>query len=240
MMKASLFVTCLVDQFFPQIGWAAVKILRHFDIDVSFDPRQTCCGQPAFNTGYQSEARRVAEGFVSVYADCERIVAPSGSCVAMIKHFIPQLFPEDSPLRRLALEIASRTWELSDFLVTELGVSGTGARFDATVTYHDSCHLLRELGVREQPRRLIESVEGTRLVEMPLSDRCCGFGGTFSVKFPEVSVSLGEDKIAAIAKSGADWVVACDASCLMHLDGILRRRRIAVRTLHLAELLAKF
>lgn len=239
-MKASLFVTCLVDQFYPQVGLAAVKILRKLGVEVSFDPRQTCCGQPAFNTGYQDEATRVAESFLSVHADCERIVSPSGSCAAMIKHFIPQLFPVDSPRHRLALEVASRTWELSDFLVTELGADGTGARFEGTVSYHDSCHLLRELGVREQPRLLIRSVVGTQLVEMPLSDRCCGFGGTFSVKFPEVSVSLAEDKIAAIERSGADWVVGCDVSCLMHVGGLLRRRGAPIRTMHLAELLAKF
>ncbi len=239
-MKASLFVTCLVDQLFPQVGMSAVKILRRLGVEVDFDPRQTCCGQPAFNTGYQSEARQVARHFLDVYRDSELVVTPSGSCAAMIKRFIPGLFADGSPERKRADEIASRTRELSDFLVSDLGVEGTGASFSAKVTYHDSCHLLRELGIAQQPRRLMRSVSGLELVEMEQSDRCCGFGGTFSVKFPEVSVSMGEDKIGTILKTGADWVVACDASCLMHLDGLLRRKNSSVKTIHLAELLAHF
>ncbi len=239
-MKASLFVTCLVDQFFPQIGMSALKILRRFGVDVEFDPRQTCCGQPAFNTGYQNEARQVAGRFLEVYQNSEIIVTPSGSCAAMIKSFLPGLFPEGSAQRDAAEAIAGRTREFSDFLVSDLGLEGTGASFPATVTYHDSCHLLRELGIARQPRRLMQSVTGLTVVEMEQPDRCCGFGGTFSVKFPEVSVSMGEDKILAINKTGADWVVACDASCLMHLNGLLRRKNSKVQTIHLAELLAHF
>lgn len=239
-MKVSLFVTCLVDQLFPQVGLSTLKILRRFGVQVDFDRRQTCCGQPAFNTGYRNEARQVARHFLDVYRHSEWIVTPSGSCASMIRVHVPELFPVGSPERQTAREIASRTRELSDFLVTDLGVDATGARFEAKVTYHDSCHLLRELGIADQPRRLIKAVEGIDLVEMEQPDRCCGFGGTFAVKFPEVSVSMGEDKIGAILKTGAEWIVACDASCLMHLNGLLQRRKMPIQTIHLAELLAHF
>lgn len=237
-MTASLFVTCIVDQLFPQIGLSAVKVLRKLGVEVEFNPRQTCCGQPAFNSGYRDEARRVAGRFLEVFQDSEYVVAPSGSCAAMIKIGIPQLFPAGAPELARAERVASRTWEFSDFLVSVLKAESTGAEFPHKVVYHDSCHLLRELGVSRPPRQLLRAVRGIQLLEMSFSDRCCGFGGTFSVKFPEVSASMAEDKAAAIVESGAEYVVACDASCLMQIDGVLRRKGIPVRTIHLAEVLA--
>ena len=239
-MKVSLFVTCLVDHLFPQVGLSTVKILKEFGLEPVFDRRQTCCGQPAFNGGFADEARRVARHFLEVFGEASHVVVPSGSCGTMIKVFLPRLFEGGSPERRAAEEIGTRTWELSEFLTAVLGVSGTGARFAEVVTYHDSCHLLRELGLREQPRRLIRSVEGIDFREMPHSDRCCGFGGAFSVKFPDVSAAIGEDKLGWIQESGARYVVASDVSCLMHLKGLFDRRRLPVHTMHLAELLSKF
>ena len=239
-MKISLFVTCLVDQLFPQVGLSAVKILDKLGVKVDFDPRQTCCGQPAFNSGYKDEALRVARHFIDVYSDAGHIVVPSGSCSTMIKVFLPQLFAEGSRERTLAHDLAGRTFELSDFLVSVLGVESTGARFPKTVTYHDSCHLLRELGISSQPRDLIRSVRNIDFREMEKSDRCCGFGGTFAVTFPDISAALGDDKLRSIRDTGADYVVANDVSCLMHLDGLLRRNQIPVQTMHLAELLAQF
>ena len=239
-MKISLFVTCLVDQLFPQVGLSTLKLLRKLGVDVAFDPRQTCCSQPAFNTGYAEEAAQVARHFLEVYRDSEQIVVPSGSCSTMIKVFLPGLFEEGSRERKVAEDIANRTYELSDFLVSVMGVEQTGARFPETVTYHDSCHSLRELGIHEQPRKLIRGVGQIDFREMEKSSRCCGFGGTFSVKFDDVSAAIGEDKLSWIRESGADYVIATDVSCLMHIDGLLKRKNAPVETMHLAELLAKF
>ena len=239
-MKVSLFVTCLVDQIFPEVGLSTVRILRKLGVEVDFDVRQTCCGQPAFNTGFVEEAQSVARHFISVFKDSEKIVVPSGSCCTMIKVFLPELFPKKSKERSLAKSIAERTYELSYFLVSILGVENIGARFSQSVTYHDSCHLLRELKVCDQPRQLIRNIRDIDFREMKDSDRCCGFGGTFSVKFPEVSTAIGSDKLQSIKDTGANYVIANDVSCLMHLDGLLRRQNIPIKTMHIAELLAKF
>jgi len=239
-MKVSLFITCLVDQFFPQIGISTMKILRKLGVEVEFDSRQTCCGQPAFNIGYVEEARQVARHFLEVYADSDHIVVPSGSCSTMIKVSLPKLFAEDSSQRSLAKEIGRRTFELSEFLSSVLGVESTGARFSEVVTYHDSCHLLRELGISSQPRQLIRAVEEIDFREMENCDRCCGFGGAFSVIFPDVSAAMGEDKVGWIQSSRARYVIASDVGCLMHIRGLLERNQVPVQTMHLAELLAKF
>lgn len=239
-MKVSLFVSCLVDQLFPQVGVSTVKILEKLGLEVDFNPGQTCCGQPAFNSGFRQEASRVARSLLKTLQGAHYVVVPSGSCTTMIRRFIPHLFPEGSAEHQQARQIAERTYELSEFLVSVLGVRTTGARGSGIVTYHDSCHQLRELGIAEQPRQLIRSVEGIEFREMKNSERCCGFGGTFSVKFADVSAALGEDKVGGIRESGADCVVANDVSCLMHLNGILQRQGIPVRTQHLAELLAQF
>jgi len=240
-MRVSLFVTCLIDQLYPQVGLSAVKVLRKLGVSVDFDRRQTCCGQPAFNTGFAEEARHVARHMLSLYADDDQpIVIPSGSCASMVKVFVPGLFPEGSRERATADKVAQRTYEFSDFIVSVLGCERTGASFPEAVTYHDSCHLLRELHISEQPRKLIRQVDGIDFREMENSTRCCGFGGTFAVKFEDVSTAMGEEKIRWIQNSGARYVIGNDVSCLMHLDGLLRRKNIPVKTLHLAELLAKF
>lgn len=240
-MRVSLFVTCLIDQLYPQVGLSAVKVLRKLGVSVDFDRRQTCCGQPAFNTGYAEEARHVVRHMLSLCGDNDDpIVVPSGSCATMIKVFAPGLFDEGSTERASAERLAARTYEFSDFIVSVLGCVSTGARFAETVTYHDSCHLLRELHISEQPRKLIRQVEGIVFREMENSTRCCGFGGTFAVKFADVSTAMGEEKIRWIQSSGANYVIGNDVSCLMHLDGLLKRKNIALKPMHLAELLAKF
>jgi L-lactate dehydrogenase complex protein LldE len=240
-MRVSLFVTCLIDQLYPQVGLSAVKVLRKLGVSVDFDRRQTCCGQPAFNTGYAEEAKHVARHMLSLYVENDDpIVVPSGSCATMIKVFVPSLFEEGSTERAWAERVAARTYEFSDFVVSVLGCDRTGARVPEIVTYHDSCHLLRELHISDQPRKLIRQVEGIDFREMENSTRCCGFGGTFAVKFAEVSTAMGEEKIRCIEGSGARYVIGNDVSCLMHLDGLLKRKDIAVKTMHLAELLAKF
>ena len=238
-MRVALFVTCVVDQMWPAVGASTVEVLRRVGCTVEFDERQTCCGQPAFNTGYRAEARKLAERFIrmSEESDAEAIVSPSGSCTAMVHHY-PALFPDDEKWRRRARAVASRTFELSSFLVRVLKVEDVGARFSGRVTWHDACHALRDLKVQSEPRRLIARVRDAEFVELENADACCGFGGTFAVKYPEVSVAILDQKIEAIERAGVQAVVSGDASCLMQIGGRLSRNGSNVRVMHLAELLA--
>jgi len=239
-VKVSFFATCLVDQLFPNVGVSAVKVLRHAGCEVVFDERQTCCGQPAFNTGYRKEARKFAERFIEIFeeTDADAIVSPSGSCVAMIKHF-HELFPDDASWRERADAVANKTHEFTSFVVNVLGLDDLGSSFSGRVTWHDACHGLRELGLKQEPRTLLKNIENVEFVEMPNADACCGFGGTFSVKYPEISVAILDNKIEAINNCGADTVVACDASCLMQIAGRLSRLGSTVKTKHIAEVLAE-
>jgi L-lactate dehydrogenase complex protein LldE len=254
-VQVSLFVTCLVEQISPQVGVATVELLRRHGVRVVYNAEQTCCGQPAYNTGFRREAREVARGTLRLLEReleaSDYVVLPSGSCTAMVRRCYPQLFADDAAERERAERIAGRVMELSQFLVGVLGVESTGAAVESAgaavesmrggaggrVTYHDSCHLLRELGVADEPRKLLAAVRGAEFVEMERADVCCGFGGTFSVKFPELAASMAEEKLASIERTGADTVVACDAGCLMHLAGLISRRRSPVRCLHIAEFL---
>ena len=249
-MRVSLFITCLVDQMFPDVGEAMVATLRRLGVEVTFNDAQTCCGQVAFNTGYRPEARAMAKHFIEVFENdkADFIVAPSGSCTAMVRNYYAELF-HDSPLPlEEGLEqqwldrfsrVRSRLREFSEFIVNDLGVEDVGARFPARVTYHDACHLLRELGISDQPRRLLRAVREVDFVEMEAPDTCCGFGGTFSVKYGEISDAILQEKLTRIADSGVEYVVANDSSCLMQIAGGLSRANSPVKTMHLAELLAK-
>lgn len=238
-IKVGLFVTCLVDQLWSSVGTSTVEVLRRAGCEVEFDERQTCCGQPAFNTGYRTEARQVARRFIELCeeSDAEFIVSPSGSCTAMVHHY-ERLFSDDDGWRARAHAVAARTFELSSFLVRELKLTDVGARFKGKVTWHDACHGLRELGVRNEPRTLIHHVRETEFVELENADACCGFGGTFSVKYPEISAAILDQKIEAIERAGVDAVVSGDASCLMQIGGRLSRIGSKARVMHLAELLA--
>lgn len=237
-MRVSLFVTCLVDQLWPSIGTSTVAVLRRAGCEVAFDERQTCCGQPAFNSGYRSVARSLAGRFIEIFeeAGTDPIVSPSGSCTAMVRHF-PELFPDDLPWRRRAQAVAERTHELTSFLVNVLRVEDLGAGFRGRVTWHDACHGLRDLRLHGEPRRLLRRVRGAELVELPNAEACCGFGGTFSVKYPELSAAIVDEKVEAIEKAGVRAVVSGDASCLMQIGGRLSRRGSSVRAMHVAELL---
>jgi L-lactate dehydrogenase complex protein LldE len=239
-MRVSLFITCLADQFYPGVGEAAVKVLRRLGVEVSFNTEQTCCGQPAFNTGYRDEARQVASQTLDLFANApgDYVVSPSGSCTSMMRVFYRELFEHDPVRSAQAQAMAGRVFEFSEFLVQVLKVDDVGARFAHRVAYHDSCHLLRELGVSEEPRRLLRAVRDAELVELGDNRVCCGFGGTFAVKFPEVSVAMGEDKIKAAIAGGAEYLVANDSGCLMHLAGLIHRRNAPIKTVHLAEVLA--
>lgn len=238
LMKVSLFIPCLVDQFFPRVGVNLAKILRKVGATVEYRAEQTCCGQPAFNSGYHEEAVELAERFLQIFRGADYIVSPSGSCTSMVKIFYPEIV-EDHSLSETLHEVTSKTYEFSDFLVNVLGVKDLGARFPHKVTYHDACHLLRELKVKEPPRELIRHVRDIEFVEMEDSEDCCGFGGTFSVKYPEISTAMAEDKAAAIAQSGAEYVIANDSSCLMQIGGYLSRKGISAKPLHLVDLLGE-
>jgi L-lactate dehydrogenase complex protein LldE len=238
-MKVAFFVTCLVDQLWSSVGASSVEVLRRVGCDVEFDDRQTCCAQPAFNTGYRKEAREVAKRFIEIFEEstAEAIVSPSGSCTAMVHHY-PELFAEDPEWLKRAQAIAARTHELSSFLVRVLQKHDVGASWKGRVTWHDACHGLRDLNIKSEPRSLIKNVRGAEFVELANADSCCGFGGTFSVKYPEISLAILDQKIEAIERAEVDAVVSGDASCLMQIGGRLSRKGSKVKVMHLAELLA--
>jgi L-lactate dehydrogenase complex protein LldE len=237
-MNVSLMITCLGDAFFPDVGVAAVRLLRRLGVGVDFPAAQTCCGQPHFNSGYHTEARDLARHLIAAFDSGRTVVVPSGSCAAMVKLEYPELFHGDPHWGPRAKELAQRTHELSDFLVNVLKVEDVGARFEGRVTYHVACHL-RGLGLLTEPERLLRRVRGLELVPLERADECCGFGGSFSVRYPGISGAMVQDKAGFIEKAGVDAVVATDAGCLMNIAGCLRRRGSKVRTLHLAEVLEK-
>lgn len=234
--RASLMVTCLGDMFYPEVGVAIVELLRACGVAVDFPRGQTCCGLPLFNSGYHTEAASVARRTVEIFADAEHVVVPSGSCAWMVRHEYPGLLEGRS--RAAAERLAARTHELSQFLVRVLGRDDFQSAVGGRVTYHDSCHLLRGLHESESPRRILRRLRGVEFVDLPGADECCGFGGSFAVRLPEVSTSVLERKLANVERTGADCVVACDAGCLMQMRGGLQRRGSRVRALHLAEVLA--
>jgi L-lactate dehydrogenase complex protein LldE len=237
-MNVALMITCLGDAFFPDVGVATVRLLRRLGVGVEFPAAQTCCGQPHFNSGYHREARELARGLIAAFDVGLPIVAPSGSCAAMVKLEYPELFHDDPRWGPRARELAQRTYELSDFLVNVLKTEDVGAHFEGRVTYHMACHL-RGLGLLTEPETLLRRVRGLEYVPLERTDECCGFGGSFSVRFPGISGAMVQDKAGFIEKAGVDAVVATDAGCLMNIAGCLRRRDSKVRALHLAEVLEK-
>ncbi len=236
--RVALFVTCLVDLFRPAVGFAAVKLLEEAGCTVEVPPLQVCCGQPAYNTGDRATTRAIAMQVMDAFEGYDAVVAPSGSCGGMLSHHYPGLFDDDPVLKARAEDLAGRSYELISFLVDVLGVKKVAAHHAGTVTYHDSCSGLRELGVKEQPRQLLGSVKGLDLREMKTPEVCCGFGGTFCVKYPEISNAMVGEKSADIAATGADTLLAGDLGCLMNMAGKLQREGSAVRVRHVAEVLA--
>jgi len=230
--RVALFVTCLADTLFPDVGKATVTVLERLGIEVVFPLEQTCCGQMHGNSGYPSEAAALARRFVDVFDGFDAVVTPSGSCAAQVREHFEDLLGGDDR------GVPARTWELSQFLTGVLGVEDVGSTFEGSVAYHPTCHSLRLLRVGGAPLRLLQAVPGVELLELPDAEECCGFGGTFAVKNADVSTAMLDEKIAAIMASGAESVCACDSSCLMHIGGGLRRRGVAVRPVHLAEILA--
>ncbi|MEJ2165167.1 MAG: (Fe-S)-binding protein [Desulfobacterales bacterium] len=236
--RVTLFIQCLVDGVYPEVGEAMVAIFRKLGINIMCPTRQTCCGQPAFNSGYRRQARIAAKRFIEIFETADSIVCPSGSCVTMVRSHYAELLREDVSWERRARQVAGKTFELTQYLVDILGVDDLGARYDGKITYHDSCHLLRSLRVREQPRRLLRKVSGAEFVELYDSDRCCGFGGAFAVKYADISAAMVEDKVNRIIASGADTVAGCDMGCLMNIQGMLSRKGSDIKVRHIAQILA--
>jgi L-lactate dehydrogenase complex protein LldE len=236
-LRVGLFVTCLVDLFRPSIGFAAVKLLEDAGCTVVV-PSQSCCGQPAFNSGDRKTAKQIAEQVIAAFGSCDYVVAPSGSCAGMIAKHFPELFSNDPNMAHKANAVADKTYELVSFLTDVLGVHRVKARFPGLVTYHDSCSGLRELNVRAQPRQLLATVEGLTLVELKDSDVCCGFGGTFAIKYGEISNAIVLQKAEQVAASGAHTLLAGDLGCLMNMAGRLSRSGQTIAVRHIAEVLA--
>ncbi len=234
-----LFITCLIDSFFPEVGEAIVQVLNRAGVRVDFPPDQTCCGQPAFNAGLRSEARPLAEHTLQVFEKAPGpIIIPSGSCAAMLRHGYLELFRDDPAWLGRAQALASRTYEFTEYLVDVLHVTELGASWQGKLTYHSSCHLLRSLGVDRAPRMLLEAVQGAEIVELPGANECCGFGGVFSVEHPEISAEMLHRKVANLEATGSSTLVVCDSGCLMHIQGGLHRRNKDLHVLHIAEILS--
>ena len=244
-VRASLFVTCIIDQLYPEVGVSVVRVLRRCGVTVDFPAGQTCCGQPLYNSGFTGEARRLAARTLRTLAGADYVVVPSGSCGAMMRVFYDDLFAGDPEMRAQAADLSNRVYEFTEFLTEVCGVAAVDAGAGAaeaveaprSVAYHPSCHLLREMQVQEAPARLLSAMPGTAPVALPDAGQCCGFGGTFAVKYPHISAEMLADKIAAIVASGADTVTACDMGCLMHIGGGISRRGLPVRVRHIAQVL---
>jgi len=236
--RVGLFVTCLVDLFRPTVGFAAVALLERAGCAVEAPMAQTCCGQPAYNSGDKADAKDLARRVIDLFEGFDYVIAPSGSCAGMIREHYPRLFESEPATCHRAEHMGKRTYELVSFLVDVMGVAEVDATYAGTIAYHDSCSGLRELGVKAQPRRLLRSVKGAKLVELPDAETCCGFGGAFCIKYTDISVRMAADKAANIAATGADTLLAGDMGCLLNMAGRLAREDKAVRVRHVAEVLA--
>ena len=236
--RVALFVTCLVDLFRPNVGFSAVELLQRAGCDVHVPELQTCCGQPAYNSGEFSRAQALAVQIMDAFADYDYVVGPSGSCMGMLREHYPELFPIDAAMEARARDLASRSYELVSFLTDIMGLQTVDAQYAGHITYHDSCSGLRELGIKQQPRALLETVADLELTEMNDVEVCCGFGGTFCVKYPEISARMASDKVANIEATGADTLVAGDMGCLMNIAGRLQRMGSELKVYHVAEVLA--
>ncbi|MEJ3721601.1 (Fe-S)-binding protein [Paenibacillus polymyxa] len=235
-MKVSLFITCLSDAIYPKVGEAMARLLARYGVELEFPKVQTCCGQPSYNSGYWDETRAAAKTILKAFNDSDFVVAPSGSCTYMIHHY-PELFKDEPEWLDSARRLEQKTYEFTQFMVQVLGVTDVGASFPHTVTYHPSCHGTRLLGVKEEPMKLLGSVKGLQLVPLPFAEDCCGFGGTFAVKMPDISGAMVTEKVDHIRETEAEVLVGLDMACLMNIAGNLRYREDPVRVMHLAELL---
>lgn len=237
-ISVQLFVTCIVDALYPETGEAVVRVLQRAGCSVDFPEGQTCCGQPAFNAGMRPEARRMAENTIQVFEKTTGdIIIPSGSCAGMVKHGYKELFADDPKWLQRAQSLGARTHEFTEYLVDKLGIESLGAKNSDKITYHSSCHLLRDLGIDRQPLQLLDNIQGAEILPLPKREECCGFGGLFSIEHPEISKAMLERKIENFSASGASVMVSCDAGCIAHISGGLQRKKIPLKVVHIAEIL---
>jgi L-lactate dehydrogenase complex protein LldE len=238
-VTVQLFIPCFVDQLFPQTAFNMVKVLEKVGVEVKYNEEQTCCGQPAFNAGFRDESRDVCSKFLKDFSGSEYIVAPSASCVGFVRNYYGTLF-DNSSVHNEVRDLGKRIFEFSSFLVNVLGISDLGATLHGKATYHDSCAGLRECRIKEEPRKLLSQVNGLELLEMNDVETCCGFGGSFAVKFESISTAMADQKVNNALQTGADYIISTDLSCLMHLDGYIRHKGLPLRTMHIADVLANF
>lgn len=236
-MKVQLFIPCFVDQLYPETAFNMVKVLEKACCEVLYNTNQTCCGQPAFNAGFRDESREVCSKFMKDFSGADYIVAPSASCVGFIRNYYPKLF-ENAAVHNQVKDMGKRTYEFTEFLTDVLKIENYGAELNAKATYHDSCAALRECKIKQGPRRLLGHVKGLELVEMNDVETCCGFGGTFAVKFEAISVSMADQKVTNALATGAEYIISTDLSCLMQLEGYIRAKEIPLKTMHIADVLA--
>jgi len=237
-MEVELFIPCFIDQFYPETARNTVRVLEKAGCSVFYNPEQTCCGQPAFNSGYWKEARIVAKKFLYDFSGKKFIVSPSASCTGFVKNYYPNLFEDDLSLQELSESVSGKIYELSDFLVNKIQVTDFNAEFSHKVTFHDSCAGLREYGIKNEPRVLLRNVKGLELLEMKNTDTCCGFGGTFAAKFHHISTAMTEQKVENAMKTGAEYIVSTEASCLMNIESYIKKQKLPIKTIHLADVLA--
>lgn len=236
-MNVHVFIPCFIDQLYPTAGFNTIKVLEKAGCNVTYNPDQTCCGQPAFNAGYWGESREVCNKFINDFSGAEHIVVPSASCAGFIKNYYSKIY-DNASNQKDTKGFQEKVYELSDFLVNILKVEDLGAQFEGVATYHDSCAALRECNIKTEPRKLLENVKGLKLIELQDNETCCGFGGTFAVKFEAISVAMGEQKVQHIVDTKADYLISTDLSCLMHIGGVMEKMEIPVKSLHLADVLA--
>ncbi len=238
-MKIALFITCLADVFSPEVGMSMVNVLQRLGVDVEFPEGQTCCGQPAYNSGYHKDTTIAAKQMIRAFEKSEMVVTPSGSCAAMIRHYYPKLFNNDPKWTKKAQDLADKTYEFSDFLVNVLKIENIHAKLDSIATYHHSCHMIRGLGLQQEPRILLSQVEGLTMEELPYCNDCCGFGGTFAAKMSNISERMVDEKISNIESTGANVLIGSDLGCLMNISGRMRRTGKNIKIMHVAEVLAE-
>jgi L-lactate dehydrogenase complex protein LldE len=236
-MKVDLFIPCFINQFYPQIGLNTIKILKKFGVEINYNPKQSCCGQPAFNSGYWDETLELAEKFLNDFPNNRIIISPSASCIGFIKKHYSKLSEKKEYLEKLG-NTTDKLFELTDFLINHLKINSTGAKFKAKVTYHDSCTALREYGIKSEPRTLLKNVEGIELVEMQENEVCCGFGGTFIIKFKAISEAMVEQKVENAIKTGAEYIVLTEASCMLNIQGYIEKNKLPIKVIHIADILA--
>lgn len=236
-MKVQLFIPCFIDQLYPQTAFNMVKVLEKACCEVEYNPNQTCCGQPAFNAGFWDEAREVASKFIKDFEGVDYIVAPSASCVGFVRNYYSKLF-ENSSMHNQVKDLGKRIYEFTEFLTDVVKIEKFGAAMNGRATYHDSCAALRECKIKEGPRRLLSHVKGLQLVEMNDNETCCGFGGSFAVKFEPISISMADQKVNNAIAAGAGCIISTDMSCLMHLDGFIKGKHLPIKTMHIADVLA--